>query len=62
MIDISPCPKCPKCDGAGWYPDIAPAHAPGCDGSCRNCPVPEQIQTPCPYCKGTGMIEQQEEK
>lgn len=43
---------CPSCDGQGWY--ISPEHEPGCDGSCKGCPVP--IQRECETCGGWGVV------
>ena len=36
---------CPACGGRGWHEDHA--HDPGCDGSCRNCPVAVQVECNC---------------
>ena len=52
--------KCPECGGDGYKVVLLtrPAHHPACDGSCRNCPVPEQYeaQEPCEVCQTTGKI------
>jgi hypothetical protein len=37
---------CSVCDGSEIVTEAA--HDPGCDGSCRNCPVP--VPAPCPAC------------
>lgn len=41
---------CSTCDGNGWVETVTPAHAPDCDGACRNCPVPVQDREGCEYC------------
>jgi hypothetical protein len=41
--------ECSECGGSGWV--MVPAHAPDCNGECRNCPVPEQAQ--CEKCYGS---------
>ena len=32
-------------------------HALGCDGSCRNCPVPVEVRDPCDMCGGCGQVQ-----
>ena len=53
---------CPHCDGKGWYEITVSGHAHGCDGTCKNCPVPEQGQVQCGACEGTGMVRAPEAK
>lgn len=52
--------KCPKCQGDGWTAEHATsAYSHDEDGNCLgDCPV--QVQ--CEYCKGTGKVNEQEEK
>lgn len=59
---------CPDCEGCGGIEnievdyEIGMGHAPDCDGTCKNCPVPVQVEVerqvvePCLTCKGTGQI------
>ena len=48
---------CPQCGGSGWVHGTAMDHAPGCDGSCRNCPVPVEVREPCDVCGGYGQVQ-----
>lgn len=41
---------CTMCDGLGYVETVGSAHAPDCDGGCRNCPVPVQDREGCEYC------------
>ena len=47
---------CPECGGCGVISGTGMEHDPSCDGSCRNCPVPVEIQEPCYMCGGEGDI------
>lgn len=46
--------ECTQCDSgvADVRAETVPVHAPDCDGSCANCPVPEMEAVPieCEYC------------
>ena len=54
--------NCEHCGGDGWTVEVESyseaAHAPDCQGYCRNCPVEveaqRQVQVECPECEGTG--------
>jgi hypothetical protein len=48
---------CPQCGGYGWVHGTAMDHAPGCDGTCRNCPVEVEVQAPCDLCGGCGKVQ-----
>lgn len=48
---------CPQCGGYGWVHGTAMDHAPGCDGTCRNCPVPVEVRDPCDVCGGCGQVQ-----
>ena len=48
--------ECPNCGGQGWCEVMIYGHAPDCDGTCQNCPVPERGQEQCEYCHGSGKI------
>lgn len=54
MKNKMPVKDCPQCDGVGWYRDTEPGHDSMCDGSCRNCPVPVEVQIQC-LCEETGI-------
>lgn len=41
--------RCSKCDGTGTV--VVPGHSADCDGTCKNCPIPEE--QPCDACTGT---------
>ena len=54
--------RCETCGGDGFVVDTESyseaAHAPDCQGYCRNCPIEVQawreVQSECPDCGGTG--------
>lgn len=52
---------CANCGGSGWTTDVEPAHDPECDGTCKNCPIPVQVQVECSRCQGNGYQEFAEE-
>jgi hypothetical protein len=47
--------ECPECGGQGWISGTGSEHAPGCDGECRDCPVPVEIQIGCEFCDSAGV-------